>query len=188
MSTVYVVAERVQYYGPDGKLITESLKDYTRKTVRKEFASLDDFLRRWNSADKKQAIIDELEEHGVLLEALRRRRVGKDFDPFDLICHIAYDQPPLTRKERAEQGQEARLLHQVRRTGPRRARAPCSTSTPTKASSNIEDIKVLTLDPFTIIGTPVEIINSPLAAKPAYLASRARTGTATLRVNQEHHA
>jgi type I restriction enzyme R subunit len=68
--TVYVVAERVQYYGPDGRLITESLKDFTRRAVRKEYASLDDFLRRWSSADKKQAVVEELEAQGVLLEAL----------------------------------------------------------------------------------------------------------------------
>ena len=80
---------------------------------------------------EKQAIIDELEEHGILLEALAEE-VGKDFDAFDLICHVAFDQPPLTRKERAEQGQEAQLLHQVRRAGPRRARTRCSTSMPTR--------------------------------------------------------
>lgn len=74
--TVYVVSERVQYYGPDGKLITESLKDYTRKAVRKEFASLDDFLRRWTGADRKKAVIEELESQGILLEALAEE-VGK---------------------------------------------------------------------------------------------------------------
>ncbi len=98
---VFVVAERVQYYGKDGKLITESLKDYTRKAVLEEFASLDDFLTGWNSAQRKEAILGELEEQGVLLEALADE-VGKDFGAFDLICHVAYGQPPLTRRERAE--------------------------------------------------------------------------------------
>jgi len=100
--TVYVMAERVQYYGKDGKLITESLKDYTRKAVQQEYASLDAFLRQWSESDQKQAIIQELEEQGVLLEALKEQ-VGKDMDPFDLICHVVYGQPPLTRQERAEQ-------------------------------------------------------------------------------------
>ena len=99
--TVYVVSERVQYYGPEGKLITESLKDYTRSTVRKDYGSLDEFLRRWTTTDRKAAIIKELENQGLLLEPLADE-VGKDFDPFDLICHVAFDQPPLTRRERAE--------------------------------------------------------------------------------------
>jgi type I restriction enzyme R subunit len=99
--TVYVVSERVQYYGPEGKLITESLKDYPRSNVRKDYGSLDDFLRRWNTAERKAAIIKELEPQGLLLEPLADE-VGKDFDPFDLICHVAFDQPPLTRRERAE--------------------------------------------------------------------------------------
>jgi N-6 DNA Methylase/EcoEI R protein C-terminal len=99
--TVYVVAERVQYYEPEGTLIIESLKDYTRQTVRKDYSSLDAFLRRWTKAERKAAILHELEEHGVLLEPLAEE-VGKDFDAFDLICHVAFDQPPLTRRERAE--------------------------------------------------------------------------------------
>jgi type I restriction enzyme R subunit len=97
---VQVVAERVQYYGPEGKLITESLKDYTRKAVRKDYSTLDEFLKRWTSAERKAAVIKELEEHGVLLEALAEE-VNKDCDAFDLICHVAFDQPALTRRERA---------------------------------------------------------------------------------------
>ncbi len=85
---VKVVAERVQYFDPSGKLITESLKDYTRKTLTREFASLDDFLRRWSDAEKKQAIIDELADEGIFFEALADE-IGRDCDPFDLICHVA---------------------------------------------------------------------------------------------------
>ena len=77
------------------------MRDYTRKTVQKDFTSLDDFLNRWNKAEQKKAIIEELEEAGVLFEPLAEV-VGKDFGPFDLICHVVYGQPPLTRKERAE--------------------------------------------------------------------------------------
>ena len=152
--TVYVVSERVQYYGPEGKLITESLKDYTRQTVRKDYASLDEFLRSWNKADRKAAILQTLEQHGLLLEPLADE-VGKDFDAFDLICHVAFDQPPLTRRERAEQvkkrnyfakyGEQARqvlesLLEKYADTG----------------IENIEDIKILTLDPFKNMGTANE--------------------------------
>lgn len=95
-----VASERVQYYGPDGQLITESLRDYTRQTVRASFSSLDDFRRRWSDAEQKQAIIAELGEQGVMFEALAEE-VGKEFDAFDLVCHVAFDQKPLTRRERA---------------------------------------------------------------------------------------
>jgi type I restriction enzyme R subunit len=97
---VSLVYERVQYYGADGKLITESLRDYTKKNVRREFASLDTFVQKWHSSPQKEALVKELAEQGVLIEALREE-VGQDLDEFDLICHIAFDQPPLTRKERA---------------------------------------------------------------------------------------
>lgn len=166
--TVYVVSERVQYYGPEGKLITESLKDYSRQTVRKDYASLDEFLRSWNKADRKAAILQTLEQHGLLLEPLAVE-VGKDFDAFDLICHVAFDQPPLTRRERADQvkkrnyfakyGEQARqvlesLLEKYADTG----------------IEQIEDIKILTLDPFKNMGTASELV-SAFGGKPAYIAA-----------------
>ncbi|MEG2936689.1 MAG: DEAD/DEAH box helicase family protein, partial [Clostridium sp.] len=98
---VTVISERVQYYDKDGKLITESLKDYSKKNIIEEFATLDSFLTRWNSEEKKEAIIEELKEHGVLLEALREEIGNEDIDDFDLICHIAFDRKPLTKAERA---------------------------------------------------------------------------------------
>jgi len=155
---VYVVSERVQYYGKDGKLITESLRDYTRNTMKKEFVSLDDFLRRWDSASKKQAIIQELEELGVLFEPLADE-VGKDFGPFDLICHVAYGQPPLTRKERAENvkkrnyfakyGEKARMVLES-----------LLDKYADEGVENLEDINVLKLQPINKHGTPIEIIKS----------------------------
>jgi type I restriction enzyme R subunit len=166
--TVYVVAERVQYYGPDGRLITESLRDYTRKAVRKEYVSLDQFIKRWSAADKKQAVIEELEQQGVLLEPLAEE-VGRDYDAFDLICHVAYGQPPLSRRERAEAvkkrdvftkyGEQARkvleaLLDKYADTG----------------IGNIEDIKVLQLDPFSQLGTAPELIKA-FGGKPEYLSA-----------------
>ncbi|MFB4165330.1 EcoAI/FtnUII family type I restriction enzme subunit R [Alteribacillus sp. JSM 102045] len=153
---VKVLNERVQYIGEDGKLITESLTDYTKKTVRKEFSSLDDFLRKWKSADKKEAIIQELLEQGVLLDALQEE-VGEDMDPFDLICHVAFDQKPLTRKERAQNvkkrdyftkyGEQARkvleaLLNKYADAG----------------IEHIEDIQVLKLPPFDEYGSMIEIV------------------------------
>ncbi len=96
-----IIAQRVEYLDENGKLVTESLRDYTKKALRKRFASLDDFLSRWNAAQRKQAIIEELASEGLPLDPLAEE-VGKDFDPFDLICHVAFDRPPLSRRERAE--------------------------------------------------------------------------------------
>jgi len=98
---VTIAHERVQYYGEDGKLITESLKDYTKQNILSSYSSQQEFLKYWNTAESKETLLKELAEHGVLIEALREE-VGKDMDELDLICHIAYDQPPLTRKERAD--------------------------------------------------------------------------------------
>lgn len=97
---VSITQERVQYIDSTGKLITESLKDFTKGNVLKEFASIEVFKETWNSSEKKELLFKELAEQGILIEALREE-VGNDMDAFDLICHIAYDQPPLTRKERA---------------------------------------------------------------------------------------
>ncbi len=98
---VSIVAERVEYLDGQGKLVTESLRDFTKKELRKRFASLDAFLTRWRSTDRKQAVIEELEDAGVPVDALWRE-IGVYLDPFDMLCHVAYDQPPLTRRERAD--------------------------------------------------------------------------------------
>lgn len=97
---VFVATERVQYLDSSGRLITESLKDYSRNMVLTEYQSLGGFLSAWNDADRKQAIIEELASKGVFLDELADQ-VGRDYDAFDLICHIAFDRPPLTRHERA---------------------------------------------------------------------------------------
>ena len=153
---VNLVAERIQYYGKDGKLITESLNDYTRKAVNKNFASLDDFLRKWTSADRKQAIVEELENEGILLNALAEE-VGKDFDPFDLIAHVAYGQKPLTRRERAENVKRRNYFSKYGE----KARAVLEALLDKYADeglTNLEDPKVLKVQPFNRYGTPTEII------------------------------
>ena len=96
-----ILAERVEYLDENGKLVTESLRDFTKTALKKRFASLDDFLKRWKSAERKQAIIEELEAEGLPLDAVAEE-LGKNLDPFDLICHVAFDQQPLTRRERAD--------------------------------------------------------------------------------------
>jgi type I restriction enzyme, R subunit len=161
-----IIAERIEYIGPDGNLITESYRDFSRKQIQSEYASLDEFLRRWSDARRKQAIIDELEEHGVVLENLAAD-VGKGYGDFDLIAHIAFGQPPLTRRERVDKvkkrnyftkyGQQARdvitaLLDKYADEG----------------IGTLENGKVLRLDPFKGIGTPVEIINTIFGGKTKY--------------------
>ena len=155
---VKVVAERVQYFDADGKLITESLKDYTRKALAKEFASLDDFLRRWSSADKKQAIVDELANEGIFFEALAEE-IGKDCDPFDLLCHVAWDKPPLTRKERAEQVKKRNYFTQYG-DRVRRVLEALLDKYADAGVGQIEETQILTVAPFTEFGTPIEIVRA----------------------------
>jgi type I restriction enzyme R subunit len=153
---VYVVNERVQYYGKDGKLITESLKEYTRKAVREEFDSLDTFLTRWAETDRREAIVKELEERGVFFEELAKE-VGRDCSPFDLVLHVAFDQPALTRKERAT---NVRKRNYFTKYG-EMARAVLDALLDKYADDGvdaIDDIQVLKVEPIRKFGTPVEII------------------------------
>lgn len=163
---VQVVAERVQYYGPEGKLITESLKDYTRKTVRKDYSTLDEFLRRWTSAERKAAVIKELEEHGVLLDALAIE-INKDLDPFDLVCHVAFDQPPLTRRERAEAVRKRNYFSKYSESA-RRVIDALLDKYADVGIEKIEDLKILTIEPFKSIGAAQEIF-SAFGGKDEYI-------------------
>lgn len=159
---VTVAAERVQYFDANGKLITESLKDYTRKAVAKEYATLDDFLRRWSSAEKKQAIIEKLAEHGVFFEALADEvgeKSGKAFDPFDLVCHVAWDMPPLTRKERADQVKKRNYFTQYGEQA-RKVLEALLDKYADEGVAQIEETRILTIAPFTQFGTPLEIIRA----------------------------
>ena len=165
---VMVVKERVQYYGTDGKLITESLKDYTRGSVRKEYASLDAFLTAWTDAERKSALIGELEARGVLLDALAEE-VGRELDPFDLVCHVAWDQPPLTRLERAA---NVRKRNYFAKYG-NRARAILNALLDKYADEgieHIEDINILQVHPLSALGTPVEIV-SAFGGREQFLAA-----------------
>ncbi|UJS21141.1 MAG: hypothetical protein L3J18_02160 [Candidatus Brocadia sp.] len=153
---VSVLNERVQHLDANGNLITESLKDYTKKGILREFRSLDDFLTRWNGAHKKKAVIEELESQGIIPENLMSG-VKKDLDVFDLICHIAWDMPALTRRERAENvkkrnyfmkyGEKARKVIDV-----------LLDKYADEGIENIEDLAILRIEPFSQIGTPTEIV------------------------------
>lgn len=153
---VFVVAEREQYFDADGKLMTESFKDYTKRTLNQEFASMDDFLIRWNNADRKQAVIDELKEQGIFFEALQAE-IGKDFDAFDLICHVAWDNPLLTRKERAENVKKRNYFGKYGE----QAKAVLEALLDKYADEgvvHIEETQILNISPFSDLGTPIEII------------------------------
>ncbi len=159
---IKVASERVQYFDANGKLITESLKDYTRKTLAKEFSSLSDFLRRWNDAEKKQAIIDELANEGVFFDALADeigRQSGKEFDPFDLVCHVAWDRPPLTRRERAEQVKKRDYFSRYGEQA-QRVLIALLDKYADEGIGPIEETQILTIAPFTSLGTPLEIIRA----------------------------
>ena len=165
---VSIVAERVQYYGKDGKLITESLRDYTKSAVQAHYASLDDFLQHWSAAERKQAVIDELREQGVPLDELRAQ-VGKDLDAFDLICHVVYDRPPLTRRERAEQVKKRDVFTKYGA----QARAVLDALLDKYADEGlvpVEDLGVLRVQPFSDLGTPIELIRA-FGGRDGYLAA-----------------
>jgi type I restriction enzyme R subunit len=153
---VTIVAERVEYLDEYGKLVTETLRDYTKKTLRNHFVSLNDFVSQWNNAERKEAIIEELKSEGLLLDPLAEE-VGKNLDPFDLICHVAFDQPPLTRRDRVENvrkrdvftkyGDQARavleaLLQKYQNEG----------------MTALDDPRILKVAPFDSMGTPVQLL------------------------------
>ena len=165
---VRVATERVQYLDEYGKLITESLKDYSRKTVRQSYASLNAFLTVWNDAEKKQAILDELAAKGVFLEELAEQ-VGRDYDAFDLVCHVAFDAPPLTRKERADNVKKRNVFAKYGD----KARAVLDTLLQKYADGGIksvESLEILKVDPLTAHGTPVEIVKL-FGGRDGYLAA-----------------
>ncbi len=164
--SVKILAERVEYIGPEGTLITESYRDFSRKQIQSEFASLDDFLRHWSGSRKKQAIIELLEEHGIILDNLAEE-VGREYGDFDLICHIAYDQPPLTRQERADNVKKRNYFTKYGE----QARTVLNSLLDKYADEGIttvENAQVLKLRPFSDIGTPMEIINQVFGGRSKY--------------------
>lgn len=167
--SVQVLAERIQYYDSDGKLVTESFKDYTRKTIIKEFASLDEFAKKWQASDRKQAIIDELADMGVIWEVLEQE-VGKELDPFDMICHVVYDMPPLTRKERADQVKKRNYFTKYGDVAQQVLQSLLDKYADAGVSE-VENITVLKVAPFTELGSTTEIINQGFGGKPQYLAA-----------------
>ncbi|MDE7170141.1 MAG: hypothetical protein K2N67_08085, partial [Mucispirillum sp.] len=157
---VTLAGERVQYYGKDGKLTTESFVDYTRKNLKARFTAMNDFIKKWSEADKKTAIIKELEEQGVMFAKLSeevKKKTGKELSIFDLICHVAFDMPPLSRKERAENVKKRNYFGKYSD----KARAILNALIDKFADEGIAGIEskdILKFQPFNAFGTPYEII------------------------------
>lgn len=161
-----IITERVEYLDSDGKLVTESLRDFTRKHLTRRFASMDDFLRRWHAEDRKQVIIDELAEEGLDLELIGREIDG-DLDPFDLVCHVAFGAKPLTRRERAENVKKRDVFN---RYGDQ-ARAVLEALLEKYADGGVltlDDTNILQINPFSHMGTPIELMRA-FGKKPDYL-------------------
>jgi type I restriction enzyme R subunit len=155
---VRIIAERVEYLDDNGKLITETLRDFTKKALKKRFTSLSDFLKRWKGAERKQAILEELEAEGLPLGPIGEE-LGKDLDPFDLICHVAFDKKPLTRRERAENVKKRDMFTKY---GPQ-ARAVLDallTKYADEGVLNLDDANVLKISPFNAMGSVVQLIKA----------------------------
>nr|WP_315234406.1 DEAD/DEAH box helicase family protein [uncultured Flavobacterium sp.] len=162
---VNIINERIQYLGSDGKIITESLIDYTKKSIGSQYKTLDGFLQAWNNADKKKVIIDELEDKGIYFDALKEE-VGVQFDPFDLICHIAFEMPALSRKDRADNVKKRNYFTKYSA----KAQEVLSNLLDKYAHDGlltIESMEVLKLKPINELGTPVELIKA-FGGKPQY--------------------
>ena len=156
---VTILNERVQYYDKNGKLITESITDYSKRNIREGFATLKDFLAEWNSERRKQVVIDELQERGVLIDALRESAVSKDWDDFDLICHIAYDKKPLTKAERANNVKKRDYLSRYEGLAREVLTALLDKYTD-EGPGVLEGPQVLGLDPFRTMGAPTKIVSA----------------------------
>ncbi|GAA6186449.1 EcoAI/FtnUII family type I restriction enzme subunit R [Aliiglaciecola sp. NS0011-25] len=164
--TVKKVAERVQYYDTDGKLVTESFKDYTKKTLTKQYASLDDFIKKWNDTTRKQTIIDELAEEGIIWDALEQE-VGKNIDPFDMICHVVFDQPALTRKERANNVKKRNYFSKYSE----QAQIVLEKLLDKYADAGVlevENLQTIKVQPFTEIGSFKEIVKDGFGGRKQY--------------------
>lgn len=163
---VKVIHERVYYYDKDGKLITETLMAYTKKNIRNEFKTLDEFLAKWKETERKEAIIKELEERGILLEELKDE-VGKDLDPFDLICHVAFDMPPLTRQERANNVKKRNYFTKYGESA-REVLEALLEKYADEGIENIENLEILKVPEFKKFGSPIEIVKR-FGGKKKYL-------------------
>ena len=154
---VQILQSVVSVYDTNGKLLrTESITDYTKKNINDTYATLDDFIRRWNSAEKKAEITEMLKESGIDLNALKQEQGMGEVDDFDFICHIAYGKKPLTRRERAEQVKKREIFHKYGEEARKVLEALLDKYT-VSGINQLEDPVILQLEPFRQMGTPAHI-------------------------------
>lgn len=154
---VVVINKTVSVYDTNGKLLrVEGITDYTKRNINDTYANLDDFILHWNAAEKKAEIADLLRESGIDLQALKHDQHMDDVDDFDFICHIAYGKKPLTRRERAENVKKRDLFHKY---GPQAQQVleALLDKYANEGISQLENSKVLGLDPFRQMGAPAKI-------------------------------
>ncbi len=187
--TVAIARERVQYLDAQGKLVTESLRDFTRINLAKQYQSLDAFLQAWNSAERKQALVHELQQHGVLLDVLAEELAQEkgpgsalaDADPFDLLLHVAYDQPLLTRSERARRArqklQDDGIYAQYGDTA-RKVLQALLDKYADEGIFAIENTDILKVQPFNQLGSTIELMKSFGGSKHDYHTAMAQLGQA----------
>lgn len=155
---VKISQQQIQYLGKDGELITESLIDFTKKSVLAEYSSLDKFVNAWNEAERKQVIVEEMENRGVFFDDLKEIIGKKDLDPFDIILHIVFDKPALTRKERANNVKKRNYFTKYGE----KAREILDLILTKYCDAGLEDLEsvdILKLDPIKQYGTQIYIIN-----------------------------
>ena len=163
---VKVLVNRELSFDHDGKLIVVGIKDFTRDKVKERFKTMNEFLHYWNHADRKQAIVDELSEQGILVDAFLTA-VDKEADLFDLICHVAYDQKPLTRKERANNVKKRNYFTKYG-NGARAVMENLLDKYADEGINNIETLDILKLQPFDSLGSITEIVRT-FGGKNEYL-------------------
>lgn len=166
---VSVLVSRELHFDQHGRPITTSLKDHTREIIRNQFSSLDDFLNKWKNSERKEAIIEELVEQGVMVEALYEA-VDKQVDLFDLICHVAYDQPPLTRKERANNVKKRNYFTKYGDQA-RNVLEALLDKYADEGIENIESLEVLQVKPLSDFGSTIEIVNGIFGSRDKYLTA-----------------
>ena len=149
----------VSVLGEDGKTMrTESVSDFTRRKLRKRYATLQDFIQNWTEADRKKAIVDELKEYSILIDAVREKNPAlANADIFDIICHVAFDQPPLTRRERANNVIKRNYFAKYEGKASEVLMALLDKYAD-YGILNLEDPDILDTNPFKQIGTPPRIV------------------------------
>lgn len=168
---VSVAYKHTQYLDASGKLITESLKDYSRRQIRQKYTSLDDFLQKWDKHKRKNCIFEELSSQGIMLSELQKdigEEVGKDLDLFDIVMHVAFDKKKLmSRSERANRVRKKNYLTKYSEKA-RKVLDALLEKYADEGLEYIEDINILRIDPFITFGSPVEIVKE-FGGRDSYL-------------------